>query len=140
MWCIEETRVIMILDSSPKRPPRRTPTHMKIAKYHNITIPQCMRCGWYPPTTDWKEAHKYLQRAHIIDRVYGGLDLPANMAPLCVPCHDRQPSWEPGHEALALSWFYRLPNQPLITSILFDNAFSNMRIHEQNRARREAGV
>lgn len=50
------------------------------------------------PTTE-------LVRAHIIDRMFGGLDNAANLAPLCEWCHEIQPIFRPGDEAAALDWF-----------------------------------
>lgn len=44
------------------------------------------------------------ERAHVIDRCYGGLDGVQNIVPLCVPCHKEMPPFIPGEEAKALAW------------------------------------
>lgn len=77
--------------------------------------PFCARCGWLVPIDDsrfatdkgaWGEASKrsYLERAHLIDRCYDGLDGVQNLVPLCWRCHDVMPSFKPGDEDAALSW------------------------------------
>lgn len=44
-------------------------------------------------------------RAHIIDRVFDGLDVEWNLALLCDWCHRTQPIFKPGEETGALAWF-----------------------------------
>jgi hypothetical protein len=88
-----------------ERPPRRMPSLLKIAQFHGLgDEPFCVRCGWQPPVQTWREASKYLERAHIIDRVYDGLDAVQNIAPLCGPCHRyQQPIFR--DPLTALDWF-----------------------------------
>jgi hypothetical protein len=52
----------------------------------------------------WQQSSSYLERAHLITRVFDGLDGPQNLAPLCGSCHRYQPSFEPGQEQEALDW------------------------------------
>jgi hypothetical protein len=56
--------------------------------------PSCYACGWWMG----------LERAHLIDRVFGGLDLACNLVPLCHDCHREMPSFRPGEESEALAW------------------------------------
>jgi 5-methylcytosine-specific restriction endonuclease McrA len=78
------------------RPPRNMPSMKKIVAYHGLpTPPTCVRCG----------LDGYLERAHIIDRVFDGLDLESNLLPLCPLCHRSQPIFKPGDEDAALKWF-----------------------------------
>lgn len=91
----------------PPRPRRQMPTLRKIGRHHGIPHDICSRCRFAPEDDDHGPSF-WLQRAHIIDRHYGGLDIPANLAPLCSVCHALQPSFQPGDEARALTWF-RLP-------------------------------
>jgi hypothetical protein len=50
----------------------------------------------------WNRAD--LERAHLITRVYDGLDGPQNLAPLCSLCHRFMPNFEPGQEQSALDY------------------------------------
>lgn len=89
-----------------KRPPRQMPRLPTIAAVHELgDLARCVRCSYLPPVDEWRYAHSYLQRAHIIDRVFDGTDYPANLAPLCEGCHGRQPIFQPGDEAVAYTWF-----------------------------------
>jgi hypothetical protein len=81
-----------------ERGPRQMPSMKVILRHRGFQEARCVRCGY----------GGYLERAHIIDRFLGGLDNPANFAPLCDECHRNQPIFEPGDEAEALRWF-RLP-------------------------------
>lgn len=51
--------------------------------------PFCFACGWLPPIWDgsWSLAHRWLDRAHLHDRAFGGPDEPSNLVPLCHLCH-----------------------------------------------------
>lgn len=90
----------------PSRPGRRMPTLSRIAAYHGLPAePACVRCKWVAPCGTWRAASRYLERAHIIDRVFDGLDGPQNLAPLCHGCHKDQPIFRPGDEVAALRWF-----------------------------------
>ena len=70
--------------------------------------PCCFRCGWLAPTkeaaeypSNWKDervfrltwdgAKGWLERAHLQDHEYGGEEVPENLVPLCVLCHEQQP-------------------------------------------------
>jgi 5-methylcytosine-specific restriction endonuclease McrA len=89
----------------PKRPARRMPTLRAIARHWDLgDHPACFRCGDEPPVEGWGNAHGWLERAHLIDRWAGGLDLVTNIVPLCPRCHRRQPIFEPGDEDAALTW------------------------------------
>ena len=86
------------------RPGRWMPSLLKIAQFHGLgDEPFCVRCGYQPPVQTWREAARYLQRAHIIDRVYDGLDAVQNIVPLCGLCHRRQPIFR--DKVPALEWF-----------------------------------
>jgi len=88
------------------RPPRRMPSLKKIADHHCLPMqPFCVGCGLHTPVSEWRNASPYLDRAHIIDRCYGGLDAAQNLAPLCQACHKVQPIFEPGDEDEAMEWF-----------------------------------
>lgn len=106
-----------------KRPDRRMPPLRKIAEhwldrpewpdykgnYIGLGEPFCARCGWLAPVEDgrpdsWDRAGKFLDRAHLIDRIKGGLDGVQNLVPLCHLCHDTMPSFGPGQEEEAYAW------------------------------------
>jgi 5-methylcytosine-specific restriction endonuclease McrA len=85
--------------SSNERGPRRMPSMRDIVAFHGLESAFCVRCGRVDD----------LERAHLIDRCFAGLDGPQNLAPLCWYCHRRrQPIFVPGQEDLARAWF-RLP-------------------------------
>jgi hypothetical protein len=86
--------------------PRRMPSLPKLAKaLHLGDVPACYRCGAEVPRANWATATGQLDRAHVIDRCFGGSDDAANLRPLCETCHEIQPSFVPGEEAVALYWF-----------------------------------
>lgn len=88
------------------RPPRRMPSMSKIAQFNDLGhVPHCVRCGFEPPVETWAEANSWLERAHVVDRVAGGLDNEANLRPLCSLCHQLQPAFCAGDEKMALAWF-----------------------------------
>lgn len=88
------------------RPTRRMPTLIKVAQFHGLALPPaCVRCGYTPGVATWREAAGHLERAHVIDRGYGGLDLLCNILPLCPPCHRAQPIFRPADRSEALAWF-----------------------------------
>lgn len=88
------------------RPPRRMPSLLAIARFHDLGCkPVCVKCGRFPPVDRWQDASPHLERAHIVDRWAGGLDHPANLAPLCGGCHRYQPIFLPQDHLAALLWF-----------------------------------
>ncbi len=92
----------------PQRPPRRMPGLERIARFHSLgPAAHCVRCGFARQPPEWARAAGWLERAHIIDRVFDGLDLESNLLPLCSPCHLDQPVFRAGEEAPALRWFGR---------------------------------
>lgn len=73
------------------------PSLKAIMERHGLGhVPYCVRCGRVTP---------HVEKAHIIDRMLHGLDTPANLAPLCGPCHRGQPMFQPGDEDRARDWF-----------------------------------
>lgn len=99
-------RDLLLAGGLAQRPARRMPMFTKVARFHNLpTPPACIRCDFKPGVATWGEASSHLQRAHIIDRAYGGLDSLCNILPLCPPCHREQPIFRPQDRAEALEWF-----------------------------------
>lgn len=111
-----------------ERPPRRMPLLRTVHRYWmtgrrseamtwfgqvDLDEMSCYACGW------WTESVS-LERAHLIDRVYGGEDQPPNLVPLCRRCHREMPSFRPGEERLALDWvkFHRTCVEALMPQIL----------------------
>lgn len=74
---------------------RRMPTMNAICAHHHLPHGKCLRC----------RQPARCEKAHIIEREYGGLDTVANIVPLCYPCHAEQPAFRPGEEARAWAWF-----------------------------------
>lgn len=70
------------------------PSLSAVAEFHGLDPHHCRRCGALART----------ERAHVIDRAFGGLDDVQNLTPLCVRCHRDQPVWVPGEERAALLW------------------------------------
>lgn len=74
--------------STLARPGRRMPTAVKIARYWlgagpfavDMDRPACFGCG--QREAEWR----HLERAHLIDRMCGGLDHEANLAPHGLRC------------------------------------------------------
>jgi 5-methylcytosine-specific restriction endonuclease McrA len=89
------------------RPARRMPSLKQVAEHLGIADmpPHCWKCGDLADATSWSERCSGLERAHVIDRVYGGLDNAANLRPLCATCHRYQPIFKNGDEEVALAWF-----------------------------------
>jgi hypothetical protein len=82
-----------------------------LASYHiGLGEPFCFKCQWVAPVEDgtplsaWKKASAFLDRAHLVTRSHGGLDLECNLVPLCERCHLSQPDFLPGDEDQALRW------------------------------------
>lgn len=90
-----------------RRPKRQMPSMVKIAAHHGLSdsAPLCVRCGRVPDDCGSWRKPSGLQRAHMIDRVFDGLDTLANLLPLCVLCHRSQPIFKAGDEDKALDWF-----------------------------------
>lgn len=79
------------------RPSRRMPTAVKVAQYWHdrgepftvcVDEPACFGCGLERP------AWNGLERAHLINRGYGGLDHAGNLAMLCHRCHRLMPNFD----------------------------------------------
>lgn len=97
---------ILSPDWIPYRGDRSIPSLWTIARYWaqrgtfaiDLDNPHCLACGYSQeldgtPAERWKQAGRFLQRAHLIDRVRDGLDGPQNIIPLCGACHRAQPSY-----------------------------------------------
>lgn len=78
----------------PDRPSRRMPSLATLCRFHGLEV-ACIKCG----------RPDDIERAHVIDRCFGGLDGPQNLRPLCSTCHRYQPVFDNGDEAAALEWF-----------------------------------
>lgn len=66
------------------------------SRYIGWGEPFCFACGWLAPVADgradsWRQAGKWLDKAHLHDHAAGGPDEPFNLVPLCHLCHDRMP-------------------------------------------------
>jgi hypothetical protein len=81
--------------------------------------PACAACGWRVPVIEsedltlrliWKAAGHFLDCAHLQDHCFGGTEEPANLLPLCHPCHRRMPSFDDRDDALA--WLSAQPATP----------------------------
>ena|ERR1017187_845765 len=90
--------------ASYPRPDRKLPSLWTIAEYwsgrdvFDLTLPwpHCFSCFREAPCREedsprdrWNGASRYLDRAHLVDRAFNGLDGPQNMVPLCRLCHRR---------------------------------------------------
>lgn len=93
----------------PKRPGRRMPSVLAIAKHWagrhpfedvHLDEPQCFGCRW--SATAWSSAN--FERAHLVDRFLGGLDHAGNLVPLCRPCHRVMPMFEIDQGQDAIDW------------------------------------
>lgn len=91
------------------RPKRKMPTWVRIARHLGIydDVPACFHCGLAFWDYEWGTVGGRLERAHVIDRFTGGLDVESNIRPLCPWCHKLQPMFEPGQEEEALIYFDR---------------------------------
>lgn len=111
-----------------ERPKRKLPSLYSVAKYwteHRERFPEyeafyiglgepfCCGCGFLAPIVDdyqnhpdhtvaqlWSMAGRYIDRAHLADRFYNGLDDVQNLVPLCWRCHRVMPSFQTGEPAL----------------------------------------
>ena len=120
-WRVRQLRAIdaaRIEERRLERPKRRMPSGWTIARYWasrseflvDLEEPECFACGvvydWgedfheQTPRQRWTKAEHWLQRAHIVARVYHGLDGPQNLALLCELCHRYQPD-NSGKESIA---------------------------------------
>lgn len=78
----------------PARKKRALPKLAACEAYWGVEPCTCIRCG----------AIARCERAHVIDRCFGGLDGVQNIVPLCAKCHKGMPSHRPGEEGRALAW------------------------------------
>ncbi len=100
----------------PARPSRVMPSLWQMAEYWylrddvfdvDLRNPHCFGCGdtaWSFAATlklRWNDAARKLERAHLVARVFDGLDGVQNMVPLCSLCHRYQPDSD---GAEAVSW------------------------------------
>jgi hypothetical protein len=109
----------------PRRPRRQMPSLWAIASYWHVRegnpllldaeaveFPYCFACSAMAPGIDedrpvrirWNAAGRWLDRAHLVDRVFAGLDGPQNIVPLCYPCHKVMPSFRVEQGAEAIRW------------------------------------
>lgn len=105
-------------DWLPERPKRSMPSLWKIAEYWlarsvfevDPVQPHCFACRTEVPYAGdtskkrWNSACRWLQRAHLVARVFDGLDGPQNIAALCDLCHRFQPDDD---GARAIAWIQR---------------------------------
>lgn len=85
---------------SGSRPPRKMPTVKAIAKHHGRPSDRCWRCDTRGP----------VDRAHLVDRVCGGLDGPQNLSLLCGFCHRHMGMFRSERAADAMA--YAMPSEP----------------------------
>ena len=102
---------------------RRMPDLWAIASYWaerevfrvDLTWPHCFGCRTSGPLEDdddnppsdralWRASSSFLDRAHLVDRMYGGLDGPQNLVPLCTRCHRLMPVHRLGDGPAAIKW------------------------------------
>src|SRR5262245_28203264 len=90
------------MNALPARPRRSMPSLRKIVAHWREMgpfvvddHPHCFACRQPAPVDDWADARGWLERAHLIDRVFGGLDGPQNLVLLCSLCHRLQPAFKP---------------------------------------------
>lgn len=88
-----------------QRPHRKMPAAEAIASYHyelgNLRDglwPACFGC--VEGRDEWGE----FDRAHLVDRCFGGLDGSQNLVLLCQRCHKEMPSFGPEDGHLAWAW------------------------------------
>lgn len=62
--------------------------------------PHCVGCKQEFP--EWSS--KYLDRAHIVNRCYGGVNEPYNLTLLCRPCNRAMPKFAADQDAEAAVW------------------------------------
>lgn len=79
-----------------------------LGNYYGLGEPFCARCHFLAPVQDgegaWGRAGHLIERAHLVDRMYGGPDTVDNLIPLCWRCHRSMPSFRPGQEEESLAW------------------------------------
>jgi len=105
-------RNILYPDWRPERPPRRTTAPHLIARHWvgrgvfdvDVDNPACFRCR--RQVSSWKQ----LERAHLVDRCAGGLDIPSNIAMLCWRCHGTMPPFGNGEGEDAIQWVLHCPS------------------------------
>lgn len=89
-WCAGVT-ALLYRGSQRKRRYVKMET---VADYAGLPVGECYRC----------KANARCERAHIIDRQFGGLDDVQNLVPLCFQCHRDMPPFEAGEESKAWLW------------------------------------
>lgn len=87
---------------------RRMPSADSVADYWQLRhpffaadTPMCFRCN--VPATAWGS----LERAHLVNHGYGGLDHAGNIAMLCAACHRIMPNFDIDEWDLAAIWVVR---------------------------------
>jgi hypothetical protein len=107
----------------PRRPARKYPGVWTLVCYWQDRDPcpfivgtwteaNCFACQRPAPTNhenslprdNWNRALGWLERAHLVTRMYGGLDDPANVVPLCFTCHRIMPDFPPAEWEKAIKW------------------------------------
>jgi 5-methylcytosine-specific restriction endonuclease McrA len=96
-----------------RRPNRQVPAPHKVAAWWaehpgvfdvDPQRPECFRCK--APGRAWRCGYQSvsLERAHLVDRIRGGLDHAGNLAVLCHHCHVQMPSFGNGEWFDAVTW------------------------------------
>lgn len=104
--CEHQRKQLMSPDWLSARPPRRMRAAKKIAEYWegretffvDLNDPRCFGC--FRRVAAWSE----LERAHLVDRFLGGLDLESNLAMICHSCHRVMPMFEIDEGQEAINW------------------------------------
>ncbi len=83
-----------------ERPGRKTPSASTVARHWRGDPHERFRC--------WRCDHGCRpDKAHLVDRMLGGLDGPQNIYLLCPECHHGMPMFAPGQELAAIGWASR---------------------------------
>jgi hypothetical protein len=93
------------------RPARRMPSVITIARHWaardtftvDLDHPHCFGCR--VETDAW--SNSFYERAHLVDRVWGGLDHAGNLALLCATCHRGMPTFDVDEGEAAIEWVVR---------------------------------
>jgi len=56
------------------------------------------------PKDRWALGSCFLERAHLVNHAWGGLDAVQNIVPLCLRCHRKMPSFRCGTGRWAVAW------------------------------------
>jgi hypothetical protein len=57
----------------------------------------------------WRQAGRFLDRAHLVDHMFDGSDDASNLIPLCHFCHKDMPAFRVGQHDAALRWIQNFP-------------------------------